>query len=122
MPAEQVYPIHADDAAVAALAEPVSIAVRAVNRAGIAPGERAVVLGAGPIGQCICLVARERGADVLVVDLQDSRLALSRDMGAETLVWTDHDEVVAFARATGLGRRVHRWRSTQPERRRRSGR
>ncbi len=98
VPAEQVYPIEADDPAVAALAEPVSIAVRAVNRADVFGGERVVVLGAGPIGQCIALVARERGADVLVVDLQDSRLALSRDMGADTLVWTDPDEVVAFAR------------------------
>jgi threonine dehydrogenase-like Zn-dependent dehydrogenase len=98
VPAEQVYLIQADDPALAALAEPVSIAVRAVNRADVVAGERAVVLGAGPIGQCICLVARERGADVLVVDLQDTRLALSRDMGAETLVWTDRDEVVAAAR------------------------
>jgi threonine dehydrogenase-like Zn-dependent dehydrogenase len=98
VPAEQVYPINADDPAVAALAEPVSIAVRAVNRAGVIADERVVVLGAGPIGQCICLVARERGAEVLVVDLQDTRLALSRDMGAETLVWTGRDEVVAFAR------------------------
>jgi threonine dehydrogenase-like Zn-dependent dehydrogenase len=98
VPEEQVYPIQADDPAVAALAEPVSIAVRAVNRANIHPGERVVVLGAGPIGQCICLVARERGAEVLVVDLQDTRLALSRDMGADTLVWTDADQVVAFAR------------------------
>ena len=47
------------------------------------------MLGAGPIGQCVCLVARERGAEVLVVDLQESRLALSREMGAETLVWND---------------------------------
>ncbi len=101
VPAEQVYPIKADDPAVAALAEPVSIAVRAVNRANVLPGERVVVLGAGPIGQCICLVARERGAEVLVVDLQDTRLALSRDMGAETLVWTGPDEVVAFAREWG---------------------
>jgi len=101
VPAEQVYPIKADDPAVAALAEPVSIAVRAVNRANVFPGERVVVLGAGPIGQCICLVARERGAEVLVVDLQDTRLALSRDMGAETLVWTGPDEVVAFAREWG---------------------
>ena len=98
VPAEQVFPIHADDPAVAALVEPVSIAVRAVNRSGIVPGERVVVLGAGPIGQCICLVARERDADVLVVDLQDTRLALSRDIGADTLVWTDRDEVVAAAR------------------------
>ena len=60
-----------------------------------------MVLGAGPIGQCICLVARERGAEVLVVDLQDTRLALSRDMGAETLVWTSREAVVAFAREWG---------------------
>jgi len=98
VPAEQVYPIQADEPALAALAEPVSIAVRAVNRANVSPGERVVVLGAGPIGQCICLVARERGAEVLVVDLQDTRLALSRNMGAETVVWTGHSEVVGFAR------------------------
>jgi threonine dehydrogenase-like Zn-dependent dehydrogenase len=98
VPEDQVFQIQADDAAVAALAEPVSIAVRAVNRAAIAPGERAVVLGAGPIGQCISLVARERGAEVLVVDLQDSRLALSRDAGADTLVWTELSEVVSSAR------------------------
>ena len=131
VPAEQVYPIKADDPAVAALAEPVSIAVRAVNRANVFPGERVVVLGAGPIGQCICLVARERGAEVLVVDLQDTRLALSRDMGAETLVWTGRDEVVAFARNGALRRAAgapsppaaaRRWRSTRPGRRQRCGR
>ena len=103
LPQAQVYPIAVSDPAVAALAEPVSIAVRAVNRARVAPGsdERVVVLGAGPIGQCICLVARERGASVLVVDLQEGRLALSRSMGAETLVWTSPVEVVAAARSWG---------------------
>jgi L-gulonate 5-dehydrogenase len=100
LPDAQVYPIEVEDPAVAALAEPVSIAVRAVNRARIEPGtrERVVVLGAGPIGQCICLVALERGAEVLVVDLQASRLGLARAMGAETLVWTGAAEVVAAAR------------------------
>ena len=57
-----------------------------------------VVLGAGPIGQCVCLLARERGAEVLVVDLQERRLALGRALGAETLAWTTADEVVAAAR------------------------
>jgi len=98
VPDSQLYPIAVDDPALAALAEPVSIAVRAVNRARVASGEHVVVLGAGPIGQCICLVARERGAEVLVVDLQESRLGLSRSMGAQTLVWTDAAEVVAAAR------------------------
>ncbi len=92
---DQVFPIQSEDAAIAAMAEPVSIAVRAVGRARVARGERVVVFGAGPIGQCVCLLARERGAEVLVVDLQENRLALSRDMGADTLVWTSHDEVVS---------------------------
>jgi L-gulonate 5-dehydrogenase len=100
LPDSQVYPIGVSDPAVAALAEPVSIAVRAVNRARVVAGsdERVVILGAGPIGQCICLVARERGASVLVVDLQESRLELSRAMGADTLVWSGASDVVSAAR------------------------
>jgi threonine dehydrogenase-like Zn-dependent dehydrogenase len=95
---DQVFPIRTENPSVAALAEPVSIAVRAVNRASIRPGERVVVLGAGPIGQCVCLVARERGAETLAIDLQESRLKLSRKAGSETLVWTSPAEVVAAAR------------------------
>jgi threonine dehydrogenase-like Zn-dependent dehydrogenase len=94
----QVFPITVGDPAVAAMAEPVSIAVRAVNRAAIKRGERAVILGAGPIGQCISLVARERGAETLVVDLQESRLALARELGAQTQPWHGADEVIASAR------------------------
>jgi L-gulonate 5-dehydrogenase len=93
-----VFPIDEDDAAIGAMAEPVSIGVRAVHRARIEEGEHVVVLGAGPIGQSVCLLARERGAEVLVVDPQESRLELSRTMGAEGLVWSDSAEVVAFAR------------------------
>jgi len=95
---DHVFPIAGDDPAVASMTEPVSIAVRAVERARIAAGERVVVLGAGPIGQCVTLVAIERGAEVLLVDLQASRLALGRELGAETLAWTTADEVVAGAR------------------------
>ena len=98
IPQEQVFPIAAPDSALAAMAEPVSIAMHAVHRARIEAGERVVVLGAGPIGQCVCMLARERDADVLVVDLQEHRLALSREMGADGLVWTDSDQVVAAAR------------------------
>lgn len=101
LPQEQVFATTVTDGAVAAMAEPVSVAVHAVRRARISPGERVVVLGAGPIGQCLTLVARERGAEVLLVDLQESRLRLGRRMGAETLAWTDADAVVAAARDWG---------------------
>jgi threonine dehydrogenase-like Zn-dependent dehydrogenase len=94
----QVFPVTVGDPAIAAMAEPVSIAVRAVNRAAIKPGERAVVLGAGPIGQCISLVARERGAETLVIDLQESRLALARELGAQAHPWRGTDDAIAAAR------------------------
>ena len=98
---EQVFPVDADDGAIAALVEPVSIAVRAVRRGAIAAGERVVVLGAGPIGQCVCLVARELGAEVLAIDVQPERLEQAAALGAETLAWTDGDHVVTAARAWG---------------------
>jgi L-gulonate 5-dehydrogenase len=93
----QVFPIDTP-AVVAALAEPVSIAVRAVRRGRVASGERVVVLGAGPIGHAVALAASDRGAGVLAVDLVEERLALSPALGAEALVWTDADAVVAAAR------------------------
>jgi L-gulonate 5-dehydrogenase len=69
-----------------------------VNRARVRPGERVVVLGAGPIGQCIGIVARERGAELLFVDLQESRLELASQLGAQTVTWRDAGEVVEHAR------------------------
>ncbi len=94
---EQVFPIDAADGPLAAMTEPVSVAVRAVRRGRVRDGERVVVLGAGPIGQCVALVAQERGAQVLVIDPQETRLARARSIGAETLVWTSGAEVVAAA-------------------------
>jgi len=99
----QVYALDGVSPAIAALTEPLSIAVRAVGRAAIEPGERVVVLGAGPIGQCTLVVAAERGAEVLMVDLQEGRLRLAAELGADTLVWSSAAEVVAGARAWAGG-------------------
>jgi threonine dehydrogenase-like Zn-dependent dehydrogenase len=91
------------DPAVAALVEPVSIAVSAVRRARLRAGERAVVLGAGPIGQAIALAARDRGAEVLLVDRLPARLALGRALGAETVAAGEGmaDRAGAWAGAAG---------------------
>jgi threonine dehydrogenase-like Zn-dependent dehydrogenase len=100
----QVFPIVVASPAVAALVEPVSIAVRAVHRGRVAAGERVVVLGAGPIGQSLLLAARDRGAEVLVVDLLEDRLDRARALGADTVRWTTAADVVACARAWSGGR------------------
>jgi L-gulonate 5-dehydrogenase len=98
LPEEQVFPTSETKPALAALVEPISIAVRAVRRAGIEEGERVVVLGAGPIGQAICLLARDRGAAVLLVDPVRGRLELGEGMGAEVLPWSERETVVEQAR------------------------
>jgi L-gulonate 5-dehydrogenase len=97
LPARQVFPVGDLEPALAALIEPVSIAVRTVVRGRVAPGERVVVFGAGPIGQVVALAATDRGARVLLVDRIASRLETGRAFGAELLV--ANEDVDAFAAA-----------------------
>ncbi|MCW4464737.1 alcohol dehydrogenase catalytic domain-containing protein [Glutamicibacter sp. MNS18] len=66
----------------AALGEPGSIAMQAVNRGTPVAGETALVLGCGPIGLLSILFLVERGVRVLAADLDESRLELARAFGA----------------------------------------
>ncbi|HEX3454089.1 MAG TPA: alcohol dehydrogenase catalytic domain-containing protein [Gaiellaceae bacterium] len=98
LPAAQVFPVGAQDPALSALIEPVSIAVQAVGRGRVVAGERVVVFGAGPIGQAIAVAATDRGADVLLLDRVASRLECGRGVGVEVLAVADVDQTVAAAR------------------------
>jgi L-gulonate 5-dehydrogenase len=89
MPEDLVFATSEQRPAIAALAEPLSIAVRAINRSALQAGEHVVIFGAGPIGQAICVLARERDARVLMIDPVASRLEIGALMGAETMPWTD---------------------------------
>ena len=97
VPASQVFRVGDQGPLSAAFAEPTSIAVQAVERAHVTEGERVVILGAGPIGQAIALVVRERGGSALLVDKLPARLELGRVAGAEAQELTD--DVVSLARA-----------------------
>src|SRR3954452_23291228 len=67
----------------AALIEAVSVGVHAVNLTPIVLGDTAVVIGCGMIGLATLQAAKHAGAArVIVVDPDDSRLALARDLGA----------------------------------------
>ena len=82
----------------AAFIEPTSIAVRAVARARIAAGERVLVLGAGPIGQAVCLAARARGASVLLADRLQTRLERARELGADAVLAGSAEEIAPAVR------------------------
>jgi L-iditol 2-dehydrogenase len=71
----------------AALLEPVSIAVHAVNRASISNGDTVVIIGAGTIGLFILQAVRLKGAKkVIVSDINEFRLSLARDLVATVIV------------------------------------
>lgn len=62
-----------------ALVETLAIGCHAVNRANPKQGENVLVLGAGPIGLSVIEFARISGARVIVLDLNQQRLAFVRE-------------------------------------------
>jgi L-iditol 2-dehydrogenase len=70
----------------AAMIEAVSVAMHAVDRAPVAPGGCALVVGTGMIGLLIVQCLRDAGWErIIATDLDDSRLALAGRFGAQ---WT----------------------------------
>ena len=62
------------------------------------PGENAVVIGGGPIGLLIALVARQAGGQVLVAEVNPQRLALAREFGLATVNPKEENLVEAVGR------------------------
>jgi threonine dehydrogenase-like Zn-dependent dehydrogenase len=74
------------DLRTAALAEPLAIALRAVRRAGVRPGDPALVTGAGSIGMLAVAVLADLGAAVTVSEPSAVRRERALDLGARE-VW-----------------------------------
>ncbi|HEX5204238.1 MAG TPA: alcohol dehydrogenase catalytic domain-containing protein [Actinoplanes sp.] len=77
----------------AALVEPVAVAVHDVGRAAVRDGERVVVVGGGPIGVLIGLVAKSRGADVRLAEISGYRRSVAERLGLST--WNPADDDIA---------------------------
>lgn len=73
------------DLKLAAMIEPLAVACHDVRRARLVAGETALVIGGGPIGMLIALVAADIGADVVVAEINENRLAIARKLGLEAI-------------------------------------
>lgn len=73
---------------VAAMAQPMSIAVHAMRRGRPAAGDHVLVIGAGGIGAFLIYAAAQHGAQVTAVDLDGGRLAVAAALGADRTVHT----------------------------------
>jgi 2-desacetyl-2-hydroxyethyl bacteriochlorophyllide A dehydrogenase len=86
VPVANVFPVQPHvPADQAVLAEPLAVALHAVDRSGINGGENVLVIGAGPIGVLIGLVAADRGCRVLVSEPREARRQLAERLGFTTL-------------------------------------
>lgn len=85
-----------------ALVEPLAVALHGVRLAGIGPGSRVLVLGAGSIGQACTYWARRFGAGRIVVASRSSRrMEMAMSMGADAFVETGEGEQQRIAEALG---------------------
>lgn len=68
-----------------ALIEPAAVACHDVRLGEVQSGETCVVIGGGPIGLLIALVAMQKGAKVILSELNASRLSLAESLGMTTV-------------------------------------
>lgn len=72
------------DAAAAAMAEPLAVALHGVRRAGDILGKRVLITGCGPIGVLCAMAARRAGAlEIVATDIADAPLEVMRETAAD---------------------------------------
>ena len=85
-----------------AIVEPLAVALHGVVLSGMKPGDKVLVLGAGPIGLAVAFWARRMGASrVIVQDIARHQEDRALRMGATGFVADAHDPVGASDRALG---------------------
>ena len=93
------------DLKLAALVEPLSVAVHDVRMSGLQAGETAVVLGGGPIGLLVAMVAKEAGAQVIVSEVNEKRIAKAKELGLNAVNPTKLD-LIEYVKEQTEGRRA----------------
>jgi threonine dehydrogenase-like Zn-dependent dehydrogenase len=95
-PLANLAPIPDDvDAVTASMTEPLAVTVRGVGLANVEPDNKVLVLGAGTIGLCAALVARDRAAEVAIAARHPHQRAAAQRLGVTVLA---EDEAVAWGK------------------------
>ena len=83
------------------MVEPIAVACHDVRLGEVRAGENAVVIGGGPIGVLIALVAQARGARVLMAEVNSFRVLLARELGIDAVNPKETDLVALVNERTG---------------------
>ena len=85
----------------AALIEPVAVACHDVRRGRVEAGEDVLVIGGGPIGMLIAMVANHAGANVTVSEINPHRLAVAQKLGFTAINPKESDVAATVLETTG---------------------
>jgi len=88
----------------AAFAEPLAVALAAINKLGKLIGKRVLVTGTGPIGALVVAAAKMHGAlEVVATDVNDNALKRAKAVGADKTinVATEASELEAYSADKG---------------------
>ncbi len=97
MPIERIYDGKGLSAKELALVEPFTISYHALHRAAVKPGDKVLVVGAGPIGLFALISAKAQGAEVYVADVLDGRLEKATHFGADGVINSAKSDIVEEA-------------------------
>ncbi|GAA3879688.1 MULTISPECIES: L-idonate 5-dehydrogenase [Gibbsiella] len=101
---EQCIPFNpAVSGNVIVFAEPLAVAIHAVNQAGSVKGKRVFVSGVGPIGCLVVAAAKALGAEEIVAtDISERCLQLARAMGADNTFTADAPALAGYESGKGF--------------------
>lgn len=88
----------------ASLTEPLACVVHSVNRANIQLGEDVVVIGGGIMGQYHVMLAKRKGARVILSEVDETRRALAEELGADITFNPMEQDPVEFVKSLTEGR------------------
>lgn len=95
LPWQKVIPADGISVRDCALIEPMSVGFHAVARGQVTDGDTVMVIGCGMIGLGAVVRASLRGATVIAVDLDNEKLQLAREIGADYTINSQTEDVHA---------------------------
>lgn len=101
----EVYKISGDvDITIGTLAEPLACVLRSLDRSRLEFGDTAVVLGGGVMGMLHLLLAKQRGASVIVSEPDEARRQKALSLGADYAVDPLNNDLPEFVKKRTNGR------------------
>jgi L-iditol 2-dehydrogenase len=88
----------------ASFVEPVNTCMKGIERLGLKAHETVLVIGQGPIGILLSVLAKRAGVRVITSDLYPQRLTIATSFGLDNIIDASRDDTVNRAREMTDGR------------------